>query len=135
MPVPAPFINPITPFVIVKPSIDCINGDTFALFSRQADFRCGKRWRRWKLREALDKRGCQTDIFHLQCKQTISKRKADSVVFYPLALKPCNKDYLWGGTRLKTDFGFVSDGEKAAAFPYFPPSDKEDRKPAGKRRV
>lgn len=35
-------------------------------------------------------------------------------MFYPLALKPCIKDYLWGGTRLKTDFGFACDGEKAA---------------------
>lgn len=34
-------------------------------------------------------------------------------MFYPLALKPCIKDYLWGGTRLKTDFGFACDGEKA----------------------
>ena len=35
-------------------------------------------------------------------------------MFYPLALKPCIKDYLWGGTRLKTDFGFACDSEKAA---------------------
>ena len=26
-----------------------------------------------------------------------------------LKLKPVFKDYIWGGTRLKTDFGFKSD--------------------------
>lgn len=26
---------------------------------------------------------------------------------YPLLLKPVIKDYLWGGTRLKTEFGFI----------------------------
>lgn len=31
-----------------------------------------------------------------------------------LKLKPVFKDYLWGGTRLKTDFGFESDYEKLA---------------------
>ena len=31
-----------------------------------------------------------------------------------LKLKPAIKDYLWGGTKLKTDFGFESDMEKLA---------------------
>ena len=31
-----------------------------------------------------------------------------------LKLKPALKDYLWGGTKLKTDFGFESDMEKVA---------------------
>lgn len=33
---------------------------------------------------------------------------------YPLLLKPVIKDYLWGGTRLKTEFGFATDKEIAA---------------------
>ncbi len=33
---------------------------------------------------------------------------------YPLLLKPAVKDYLWGGTKLKTEFGFESDTEIAA---------------------
>lgn len=33
---------------------------------------------------------------------------------YPLILKPTVKDYLWGGTKLKTDFGIVTDKEIAA---------------------
>lgn len=33
---------------------------------------------------------------------------------YPLKLTPPIKDYLWGGTKLKTDFGFESDKEIAA---------------------
>ena len=33
---------------------------------------------------------------------------------YPLLLKPVIKDYLWGGTRLKTEFGFETDKEIAA---------------------
>jgi mannose-6-phosphate isomerase len=33
---------------------------------------------------------------------------------YPLLLKPPVKDYLWGGTKLKTDFGFESDKDIAA---------------------
>lgn len=33
---------------------------------------------------------------------------------YPLLLKAPIKDYLWGGTRLKTEFGFETDAEKAA---------------------
>lgn len=33
---------------------------------------------------------------------------------YPLLLKPPIKDYLWGGTKLKTDFGFETDKEIAA---------------------
>lgn len=33
---------------------------------------------------------------------------------YPLLLKPVVKDYLWGGTRLRTEFGLYSDGEIAA---------------------
>lgn len=33
---------------------------------------------------------------------------------YPLLLKGVVKDYLWGGTRLKTEFGFETDAEKAA---------------------
>ncbi len=34
--------------------------------------------------------------------------------FYPLILKAPLKDYIWGGTRLKTDFGFESDLDKVA---------------------
>lgn len=30
---------------------------------------------------------------------------------YPLLLKPHLKDYLWGGTRLKNEYGFESDSE------------------------
>ena len=33
---------------------------------------------------------------------------------YPLLLKPVIKDYLWGGTRLKTEFGFETDNEIAS---------------------
>lgn len=33
---------------------------------------------------------------------------------YPLLLKPAIKDYLWGGTKLKTDFGFETEKEIAA---------------------
>ncbi len=33
---------------------------------------------------------------------------------YPLLLKPPVKDYLWGGTKLKTDFGFETDKDIAA---------------------
>ncbi len=33
---------------------------------------------------------------------------------YPLLLKPVVKDYLWGGTRLKEDFGFDTEKEIAA---------------------
>jgi len=33
---------------------------------------------------------------------------------YPLILKPVIKDYLWGGTKLKTDFGFETDKDIAA---------------------
>ncbi len=33
---------------------------------------------------------------------------------YPLLLKPIIKDYLWGGTRLKEEFGFESDISIAA---------------------
>lgn len=33
---------------------------------------------------------------------------------YPLLLKPEVKDYLWGGTRLKDEFGFETDAVKAA---------------------
>ena len=33
---------------------------------------------------------------------------------YPLLLKPPIKDYLWGGTKLKTDFGFETDKDVAA---------------------
>ncbi|MEE1187113.1 MAG: type I phosphomannose isomerase catalytic subunit [Acutalibacteraceae bacterium] len=33
---------------------------------------------------------------------------------YPLLLKPVIKDYLWGGTRLKTEFGFKTDKQIAA---------------------
>ena len=31
-----------------------------------------------------------------------------------LKLKPALKDYLWGGTKLKTDFGFQSDKDIVA---------------------
>jgi len=30
---------------------------------------------------------------------------------YPMKLTPPCKDYLWGGTRLKTDYGKVRGGE------------------------
>ncbi len=33
---------------------------------------------------------------------------------YPLLLNPPIKDYLWGGTRLKTEFGFETDKDIAA---------------------
>lgn len=33
---------------------------------------------------------------------------------YPLLLSPVTKDYLWGGTRLKTEYGFESAQEKVA---------------------
>lgn len=33
---------------------------------------------------------------------------------YPLLLKPPIKDYLWGGTKLITDFGFKTDKDIAA---------------------
>lgn len=33
---------------------------------------------------------------------------------YPLLLKPSIKDYLWGGTKLKTDFDFETDKDIAA---------------------
>ena len=33
---------------------------------------------------------------------------------YPLKLKPVIKDYLWGGTKLKTEFGYETDLEIAA---------------------
>ncbi|MBQ5321413.1 MAG: mannose-6-phosphate isomerase, partial [Oscillospiraceae bacterium] len=33
---------------------------------------------------------------------------------YPLKLGAPIKDYLWGGTRLKTEYGFETDKEKAA---------------------
>lgn len=33
---------------------------------------------------------------------------------YPLLLKPQLTDYIWGGTRLKTDFGYESDKDIAA---------------------
>ena len=35
-------------------------------------------------------------------------------MFYPLLLKPPVKDYLWGGTRLKTEYNYETDKEKAA---------------------
>ena len=34
--------------------------------------------------------------------------------YYPLLLKPPIKDYLWGGKKLKTDFGFETEKEIAA---------------------
>ena len=33
---------------------------------------------------------------------------------YPLLLKPIYKDYLWGGTRLKSEYGFSSDKDTIA---------------------
>ena len=33
---------------------------------------------------------------------------------YPLLLKPPIKDYLWGGTKLKTDFGYKTEKDIAA---------------------
>ncbi|MCD7771723.1 MAG: class I mannose-6-phosphate isomerase [Oscillospiraceae bacterium] len=38
----------------------------------------------------------------------------NSTSYYPLILKAPLKDYIWGGTRLKSDFGFESDLEKVA---------------------
>jgi len=35
-------------------------------------------------------------------------------IMYPLLLKPVYKQIIWGGTRLKTDFGFESDAENIA---------------------
>ncbi|HHV51665.1 MAG TPA: class I mannose-6-phosphate isomerase [Clostridiales bacterium] len=35
---------------------------------------------------------------------------------YPLLLKPAIKDYLWGGTRLKDEFGYESNGITAEAW-------------------
>ena len=32
----------------------------------------------------------------------------------PILLTPILKDYIWGGTRLKTEYGFASDTEKVA---------------------
>ena len=37
---------------------------------------------------------------------------------YPLLLKPSIKDYLWGGTRLKTEYKMESDLEKVAVEEY-----------------
>ena len=34
--------------------------------------------------------------------------------WYPLLLTPAMKDYIWGGCRLKDEFGFTCEGEKAA---------------------
>ena len=39
---------------------------------------------------------------------------------YPLLLKPPVKDYLWGGTRLKTEYNYETDREKAAEVGCFP---------------
>lgn len=36
------------------------------------------------------------------------------MIWYPLLLAPAIKDYIWGGTRLKTAFGFSGSGETAA---------------------
>ena len=33
---------------------------------------------------------------------------------YPLLLKPAMKDYLWGGTKLKDEWGFETDKDIAA---------------------
>lgn len=33
---------------------------------------------------------------------------------YPLLLKPPVKDYLWGGTKLKTEYNYETDKQKAA---------------------
>ena len=38
----------------------------------------------------------------------------EAVFIYPLLLKPPIKDYIWGGTRLQTEYGFNTDKEKAA---------------------
>lgn len=38
----------------------------------------------------------------------------DSLTLYPLMLKPAVKNYLWGGNRLKTEFGFQTEDEIAA---------------------
>ena len=34
--------------------------------------------------------------------------------FYPLILTPPVKDYIWGGTRLKSEYGIETDLEKCA---------------------
>ena len=39
---------------------------------------------------------------------------AKTMVNYPLLLKPPVKDYLWGGQRLKNEFGYTCDGDIAA---------------------
>ena len=31
------------------------------------------------------------------------------MLIYPLLLKPPIKDYLWGGTRLKTEYNYETD--------------------------
>ena len=36
------------------------------------------------------------------------------IIMYPLLLKPNVTDYLWGGTKLKTDFGYETDKDIAA---------------------
>ena len=35
-------------------------------------------------------------------------------MMYPLLLKPPIKDYLWGGAKLKKDFGFETEKDIAA---------------------
>lgn len=42
------------------------------------------------------------------------ERLVTSMNWYPLLLTPAIKDYLWGGTRLKAEFGFSCPGERAA---------------------
>ena len=42
---------------------------------------------------------------------------------YPLLLKPPIKDYLWGGTKLKIDFGFdgveIYDAKQEKVYSYW----------------
>lgn len=56
------------------------------------------------------------NIFYgkIQLKIRLDKEISVLVAKYPLLLKPVIKDYLWGGTRLKTDFGFETDKDIAA---------------------
>lgn len=42
------------------------------------------------------------------------KKGAEYVLFLPVRLKPAFKDYLWGGTRLRDDFGKSCSYEKIA---------------------
>lgn len=45
---------------------------------------------------------------------SVDKGFAKVKTMYPLLLKPPIKDYLWGGTKLKTDFGFETEKDIVA---------------------